>query len=160
MKPPWSDVMWDELYFYFVILASGEGKILSMLWPREGCGSLSCLFDAVGDRDVKRTSRDLQRSLHSTPPFFFSCCFWWMITKQDLCWRIKNLPKYPAVAMLNNTVLLLCVHIMLFAGKLNRNSCVFPLKGREEKSKKPPKNTKTQKTHKKNKKTKKALTAY
>jgi len=37
--------------------------------------------------------------------------------------------------MLNKIVLFLCIHGMLFAGKLNLNSCVFPLKGREEKSK-------------------------
>lgn len=59
-----------------------------------------------------------------------------MITKHDLCWRIKNLPNSPALAMLNNIVLFPCVHIMLFAGKLNLNSCVFPVKDREEKSKK------------------------
>lgn len=43
--------------------------MLSTPRPREGCGSLSCLFDAVGDRDVKRTGRALRRSLYST--FFF-----------------------------------------------------------------------------------------
>lgn len=47
----------------------------------------------------------------------------------------RNLPKSPALSMLNKIVLFLCIHVMLFAGKLNLNSCVFPLKGREEKSK-------------------------
>lgn len=48
----------------------------------------------------------------------------------------KNLPKYPALSMLNKIVLFLCIHIRLFAGKLTLNSCVFPLKGREERREK------------------------
>lgn len=69
----------------------------------------------------------------------------------------KNLPKYPALSMLNKIVLFLCVHIMLFAGKLNLNLCVFPLKGWEEKRKK-----KKGKKKRKEKETKqnKPLTAY
>ena len=136
--------------FISSFLASGEGKILSTPWPREGCGSLSCPFDAVGDRDVRRTRRNLRRSFYST--LFFFLLLLMNVNKTRSMLEDKNLPKYPALSMLNKIVLCLCIHIMLFAGKLNLNSCVFPLKGRKEKRKKKPKKQK--------KETKKPLTAY
>lgn len=114
--------------------------------PFRCCGRQRC-----GENQEKSSGKF---SLH---PFFLSLQLLMNDNKTRSMLEDKNLPKYPALSMLNKIVLFLCVPIMLFAGKLNLNSCVFPLKGWEEKRKK-----KKGKKKRKEKETKqnKPLTAY
>lgn len=106
-------------------LASGEGQILSTRWPEKKVQFFLLFFisDAVGNRGVGRTSRNLQRR--------FTRLFLPLQTgnKTRSTPEDKNLPKYPVRATLNKTVTFLCIHIMLFAGKLTLNSYVFFLEG-------------------------------
>lgn len=112
-------------------LANGESKILSTLQPqKKGVVHFLALLDVVRDKGIRRTNRNLQRSF--TLPVLLLLLMTGDKTRSMQRVKISlNIQPYPHWKKI---VTFLCIHIMLFAGKLTINSCVFPLKGREEKN--------------------------
>lgn len=112
------------------LLASGESKILSTLQPeKKGVVPFLALLDAVGDKGIGRINRNLKRSF--TLPILLLLLMTGDKTRSMQKIKISlNIQSYPRRKKI---VTFLCIHIMLFAGKWTINSCVFPLKGREEK---------------------------
>lgn len=119
-------------FFYFVIFSQWGGQEMVHSVAKKGV-VLFLAFSMVWEAEVGEHV-GICGEVFLYP---FPCCFWWMITKQDLGWRIEfPLNLSLALSMLNKTVLFLCILIRLFAGKLSLNSCVFPSKDWRKEAKK------------------------